>query len=338
MNLGDTYHRPLKDLRISVTDRCNYRCQYCMPLDDYDWIDKTELLRFEEIERLASLFLRLGVEKIRITGGEPLVRKDLEQLIGKLSRLPELGDLSLTTNGSFLAQKAEGLKQAGLSRINVSLDTLDPEKFKQITKRGTLAAVLEGIEAAERAGLAPIKVNAVVVRGINDDEILELVKFSRNKGLFLRFIEYMDVGNANTWTLEKTVTKREILDLIHSRFPLREIGRKDLRAPAVDYEFIDGKGQLGVIGSVTESFCSSCTRARLTADGKLVTCLFASSGHDLKSLLRSGAGDEEILETITSIWSGRSDRYSDLRWQQLASSDSYQPRDHEKIEMITLGG
>ncbi len=338
MNLGDTYHRPLKDLRISVTDRCNYRCQYCMPLDDYDWIDKTELLRFEEIERLASLFLRLGVEKIRITGGEPLVRKDLEQLIGKLSRLPELRDLSLTTNGSFLAQKAEGLKQAGLSRINVSLDTLDPEKFKQITKRGTLEAVLEGIEAAERAGLAPIKVNAVVVRGINDDEILELVKFSRNKGLFLRFIEYMDVGNANTWTLEKTVTKREILDLIHSRFPLREIGRKDLRAPAVDYEFIDGKGQLGVIGSVTESFCSSCTRARLTADGKLVTCLFASSGHDLKSLLRSGAGDEEILETITSIWSGRSDRYSDLRWQQLASSDSYQPRDHEKIEMITLGG
>ena len=338
MNLGDTYHRPLKDLRISVTDRCNYRCQYCMPLDDYDWIDKTELLRFEEIERLASLFLRLGVEKIRITGGEPLVRKDLEQLIGKLSRLPELRDLSLTTNGSFLAQKAEGLKQAGLSRINVSLDTLDPEKFKQITKRGTLEAVLEGIEAAERAGLAPIKVNAVIVRGINDDEILELVKFSRNKGLFLRFIEYMDVGNANTWTLEKTVTKRELLDLIHSRFPLREIGRKDLRAPAVDYEFIDGKGQLGVIGSVTESFCSSCTRARLTADGKLVTCLFASSGHDLKSLLRSGAGDEEILETITSIWSGRSDRYSDLRWQQLASSDSYQPRDHEKIEMITLGG
>ena len=338
MNLGDTYHRPLKDLRISVTDRCNYRCQYCMPLDDYDWIDKTELLRFEEIERLASLFLRLGVEKVRITGGEPLVRKDLEQLIGKLSRLPELRDLSLTTNGSFLAQKAEGLKQAGLSRINVSLDTLDPEKFKQITKRGTLEAVLEGIEAAERAGLAPIKVNAVIVRGINDDEILELVKFSRNKGLFLRFIEYMDVGNANTWTLEKTVTKRELLDLIHSRFPLREIGRKDLRAPAVDYEFIDGKGQLGVIGSVTESFCSSCTRARLTADGKLVTCLFASSGHDLKSLLRSGAGDEEILETITSIWSGRSDRYSDLRWQQLASSDSYQPRDHEKIEMITLGG
>ena len=338
MNLGDTYHRPLKDLRISVTDRCNYRCQYCMPLEEYDWIDKTELLRFEEIVRLANLFLQLGVEKIRVTGGEPLVRRDLEQLIGKLSGLPGLKDLSLTTNASFLAQKAEGLKKAGLSRINVSLDTLDPEKFKQITKRGTLEAVLEGIEAAMKAGLVPLKINAVVVRGVNDDEILELVKFSRGKGLLLRFIEYMDVGNANTWSLEKTVTKREILELIHSHFPLREIGRRDLRAPAVDYEFIDGKGQVGVIGSVTESFCSSCTRARLTADGKLVTCLFASSGHDLKSLLRSGAGDEEILETITSIWSQRADRYSDLRWEQLASSDSYRPKDHEKIEMITLGG
>ncbi len=338
MNLGDTYHRPLKDLRISVTDRCNYRCQYCMPLDEYDWIDKAELLRFEEIVRLARLFLRLGVEKIRITGGEPLVRKDLEQLIGKLSQLPGLKDLSLTTNGSFLAQKAEDLKKAGLSRINVSLDTLDPEKFKQITKRGALEAVLEGIEAAGRAGLGPVKVNAVIVRGVNDDEILELVKFSRDRGLFLRFIEYMDVGNANTWSMEKTVSKRELFELIHSHFPLREIGRKELRAPAVDYEFIDGKGRLGVIGSVTESFCSSCTRARLTADGKLVTCLFASSGHDLKALLRGGAGDDEILETITSIWSGRIDRYSDLRWEQLASRDSYRPKDHEKIEMITLGG
>ncbi len=338
MNLGDTYHRPLKDLRISVTDRCNYRCQYCMPLDEYDWIDKTELLRFEEIERLAGLFLRLGVEKLRITGGEPLVRKDLEQLIGKLSVLPGLKDLSLTTNGSFLAQKAVGLKEAGLSRINVSLDTLDPEKFKRITKRGTLEAVLEGIEAAKQAGLVPLKINAVVVRGVNDDEILELTRFSRDNGLLLRFIEYMDVGNANTWSLEKTVTKREILDVIQSHFPLREIGRRDLRAPAVDYEFIDGKGQVGVIGSVTESFCSSCTRARLTADGKLVTCLFASSGHDLKSLLRKGAGDAEILEAITSIWSRRVDRYSDLRWEQLASSESYRPKDHEKIEMITLGG
>ncbi len=338
MNLGDTYHRPLKDLRISVTDRCNYRCQYCMPLDEYDWIDKTELLRFEEIERLAGLFLRLGVEKLRITGGEPLVRKDLEQLIGKLSVLPGLKDLSLTTNGSFLAQKAVVLKEAGLSRINVSLDTLDPEKFKRITKRGTLEAVLEGIEAAKQAGLVPLKINAVVVRGVNDDEILELTRFSRDNGLLLRFIEYMDVGNANTWSLEKTVTKREILDVIQSHFPLREIGRRDLRAPAVDYEFIDGKGQVGVIGSVTESFCSSCTRARLTADGKLVTCLFASSGHDLKSLLRKGAGDAEILEAITSIWSRRVDRYSDLRWEQLASSESYRPKDHEKIEMITLGG
>ena len=338
MSLGDAYRRPLKDLRISVTDRCNYRCHYCMPLDEYDWIEKAELLSFEEIVRLAGLFLQLGVEKIRVTGGEPLVRKDLDHLISQLSVLPGLRDLSLTTNGSFLSQKAASLKQAGLSRINVSLDTLNADRFKQITKRGTLEEVLDGISTAQRIGLEPVKVNAVVVRGVNDDEVLDLVRFSRNKGIFLRFIEYMDVGNANQWSLEKTVTKKEILDSIQAKFPLREIGRKDLRAPAVDYEFVDGKGQVGVIGSVTESFCSSCSRGRLTADGKFVTCLFASSGHDLKTLLRSGAGDVEVLETISSVWSERVDRYSDLRWERIASNDQDRPSEHPKIEMITLGG
>ncbi len=338
MPLQDRDQRTLKDLRISVTDRCNYRCTYCMPFDEYIWIDKQEVLAFGEIERLARLFVRLGVNAIRLTGGEPLVRRSLDRLIAQLAALKDLKDLSLTTNGSLLASQAAALKSAGLTRINVSLDTLDAKKFQSITQRGDLQKVLDGIFAAREVGLNPIKLNTVIIRGINDHEILDLVEFSRQNGLGIRFIEYMDVGNANSWTLEKTVTKEEILRTVHQRWPLEEAGRKDGHAPAVDYEFLDGEGGIGLIGSVTEPFCSACTRARLTADGRLVTCLFAQQGYNLKELIRSGASDEEMSEVIASVWSKREDRYSQQRWEAIHSNSGYQAKDHRKIEMITLGG
>ena len=333
----DLLKRPMRDLRISVTDRCNFRCTYCMPFDEYTWIERQEVLSFEEIERLARLFLRFGIEKIRLTGGEPLVRKDVGRLIQHLANLEGLRDLSLTTNGALLSEQAEGLFKAGLRRVNVSIDSLKADRFLALTKRGSLSDVLNGVFAAKKAGFAPIKINAVIIRGTNDDEILDLVEFARSNGLEMRFIEYMDVGNANAWSLEKTVTKQEILAIVNSRFPVREVGRTNGTAPAVDYEFLDGAGEIGIIGSVTEPFCSSCTRVRLTADGKLVTCLFAESGFDLKKLLRTGASDDEIAGHIQTIWSARTDRFSDLRWAQVRTGD-YQPREHKKIEMITLGG
>ena len=336
--LKDAFNRSPKDLRISVTDRCNFRCTYCMPFDEYTWINKKEILSFEEIARLANIFVQLGVDKIRLTGGEPLVRQDLEKLVGKLSSLSGLKDISLTTNGSLLAEKVPALKAAGLKRINVSIDTLNPDKFKRMTKRGDLSKVLEGLFAAKSNGLHPIKINSVIERGVNDDDIIELVEFSREHGFAIRFIEYMDVGNANNWASEKMVSKKEILDTIHARFPLREVGRDGGSAPSMDYQFTDGSGDVGVIASVTEPFCSSCTRARLTADGKLVTCLFSQKGHDLKALLRSGSTDEEILEVIGSIWKKRKDRYSDERLEAILSSTGYDPSQHKKIEMITLGG
>ena len=335
--LRDLYNRPIKDLRISVTDRCNFRCTYCMPLDEYEWVDKKEILTFEEITRLAKIFVQLGVDKIRLTGGEPLVRRDLDLLVGGISQLPGLSDLCLTTNGSLLAEKVEALKAAGLKRINVSIDTLDPEKFQRITKRGDLAKVLEGLFAAKSCGLDPIKINAVIERGVNDDDIVGLVEFSRENGFAIRFIEYMDVGNSNNWTSEKLVSKKEILETVSARFPLREVGRESGSAPSVDYEFLDGRGDLGVIASVTEPFCSTCNRARLTADGKLVTCLFSQVGHDLKGILRNGSTDEAISEFVSGIWEKRKDRYSDERLEALRSS-SYDPKHHKKIEMITLGG
>ncbi len=335
--LVDTYKRPVKDLRISVTDRCNYRCTYCMPLDEYEWINKREILTFEEITRLATQFVALGVEKIRLTGGEPLVRKDLDQLVAKLSAIPGLKDLCLTTNGSLLAEQIEALAGAGLKRVNVSIDTLDPEKFKRMTKRGDLAKVLEGIFAAKKQGLRPIKVNAVVERGINEDDVLPLVEFCREHGFAMRFIEYMDVGNSNNWTSEKLVSKKEIIATISSRYPLREMGREQGSAPSVDYEFVDGAGDIGVIASVTEPFCSTCTRARLTADGKFVTCLFSQLGHDVKTLLRGGASDAELADFVRSIWTARTDRYSDDRLQAMRSA-TYDPKKNKKIEMIALGG
>ena len=286
--LLDTLQRPVKDLRISVTDRCNFRCTYCMPLDDYDWLDKSEVLTFEEITRLARLFIQLGVEKIRLTGGEPLARRDLEQLVKSLSDLDGLRDLCLTTNGSTLAEKAQALKAAGLRRLNVSLDSLKPDRFRRITKRGNLQKVLDGLFVAKEHGFSPIKLNAVIERGVNDDEIIDLVTFSLEHGFAIRFIEFMDVGNANHWQSDTIVPKQEILDIINTRFPLREVGRKGGSAPSVDYQCVDGSGDIGVIASVTEPFCASCTRARLTADGRLVTCLFANTGHNLKVLLRGG--------------------------------------------------
>ena len=335
--LVDGYKRPIKDLRISVTDRCNFRCVYCMPHDEYEWIDKKEILTFEEITRLARLFARLGVDKIRLTGGEPLMRRNLELLIAQLSSIEGIKDICVTTNGSLLADKVAAFKAAGLKRINVSVDTLKPEKFKEICKRGDLDKVLEGLFAARKQGLHPIKVNAVIERGVNDNDIVELVEFSRQHGFFMRFIEYMDVGNTNSWTSEKLVSKKEIVEKINARFPLKEVGRENGSAPAVDYEFVDGRGEVGIVASVTEPFCSTCNRARLTADGKLVTCLFSSVGHDLKALLRGGSSDEEILNFITGIWQVRKDRYSSERLEALQSS-TYDPKQRKKIEMITLGG
>jgi cyclic pyranopterin phosphate synthase len=335
--LVDAYKRPVKDLRISVTDRCNFRCSYCMPLDEYEWIDKKEILTFEEITRLAKLAIEFGVEKIRLTGGEPLVRQDLPLLVEKLSALKGLKDLCLTTNGALLSERIQALKQSGLRRVNISIDTLDAEKFKRMTKRGDLNKVLEGIFAAKRAGLAPIKLNAVVERGVNDDDIIPLVEFSREHGFAMRFIEYMDVGNSNNWTSAKLVPKKEIIENIHARYPLREIGRDQGSAPSVDYEFVDGRGDIGVIASVTEPFCGSCTRLRLTADGKIVTCLFSQLGHDVKGLMRGGATDDEVRTFLSSIWRKRTDRYSDERLTALNSA-TYDPKSHRKIEMISLGG
>jgi cyclic pyranopterin phosphate synthase len=308
-----------------------------MPFDEYTWIERNQVLSFEEIERLAGIFAGLGIKKIRLTGGEPLVRRDLHKLIYRLNAHYATLDLSLTTNGALLADQAPALYDAGLRRINVSIDTLRPDRFRELTKRGDLNEVLSGIQAAKNAGMAPIKINAVIIRGTNDNEILDLVRYARANGFEMRFIEYMDVGNANAWTLEKTVTKREIFDVVNAAFPLREVGRANGSAPAVDYEFLDGAGEIGIIGSVTEPFCSSCTRIRLTADGKLVTCLFSETGFDVKSLIRGGASDAEISDRIVSIWTARVDRYSDVRWENLRTG-KYAARDHKKIEMITLGG
>lgn len=336
--LQDTYKRPLKDLRISVTDRCNFRCTYCMPLDEYEWLERKEVLSFEEITRLARLFISLGVEKVRLTGGEPLARRDLHKLIAKLSTLETPPDICLTTNGSLLAERVAALKDAGLKRINISIDSLKPDRFRQITKRGDLNKVLEGLFAAKRVGLHPIKINAVIERGVNDDEILDLVHFAREHDLSLRFIEFMDVGNANNWKSDKLVSKKEIIATIQDHYPLRETGRDKGSAPSVDYQFLDGRGDIGVIASVSEPFCFSCTRARITAEGKFVTCLFANTGHDLKALLRNGATDEEVVAFIRRIWQGRTDRYSEERLAALHSPAGYNPKERRKLEMISLGG
>jgi GTP 3',8-cyclase len=326
----------MRDLRISVTDRCNFRCNYCMPHDTYAWAQKEEILSFEEIRRVAAILIGLGVRKIRLTGGEPLVRQDLVDLVTRLRALPGLEDLSLTTNGALLRRYAAPLAAAGLNRINVSLDTLRPERFRDLTRRGELSDVLDGIEAAREAGFAPIKINSVIIRGTNDDEILDLVEYAREREMEVRFIEYMDVGNQNHWDLSRTVTRKEILETIQTKYPLGQSGRREGRAPAVDHPFLDGSGTVGIIGSVSEPFCTSCSRARLTADGRLVTCLFSETGFDLKTLLREGATDLEVRDAVSRVWAGRSDRYSDERWEAIREGRPFGTR--RKIEMITLGG
>jgi cyclic pyranopterin phosphate synthase len=328
----DTFGRPLRDLRISVTDRCNFRCVYCMPKEvygrDHRFLERRELLTFEEIARVARVFVDGGVRKLRITGGEPLVRRDIERLVAQLG---ELGvDLTLTTNGSLLPQKAQLLADAGLRRITVSLDSLDDGQFRALNDVDfPVARVLEGIDAARAAGL-PVKVNAVVKRGANDDQIVPMAAFFRDRGETLRFIEYMDVGHTNGWRLDDVVSAREIVAMLDDAFGIEPVEPAYRGEVARRWRYRDGKGEVGVIASVTQPFCGDCTRARLSAEGKLFTCLFAVRGHDLRALVRSGASDEELAAAIGAVWSKRGDRYSELRSEATAGLP--------KVEMSYIGG
>jgi len=330
----DTLRRPLRDLRISVTDRCNFRCVYCMPKEVYgrDWqfLERSQLLTFEEIERLARIFVRLGVQKLRLTGGEPLVRRDLEKLVARLSTIPDV-DLTLTTNGSLLAGKARALKEAGLRRITVSLDSLDDAVFRRMNDVDfPVANVLAGIDAADVAGLRPVKVNMVVRQGLNADSVIPMAAFFRGTGRILRFIEYMDVGHTNGWRLDDVVPAREIVRAIDAVFPLEPVDANYQGEVAERWRYKDGQGEIGVIASVTQAFCRDCTRARLSAEGSLYTCLFATSGTDLRALVRAGASDAEITDAITRVWTVRTDRYSEIR-----SAETVGLR---KIEMSYIGG
>lgn len=337
--LQDRLGRELRDLRISVTDRCNFRCVYCMPEKSYVGLGRSEILRLEEIERLAKIFVRLGVRDVKLTGGEPLVRKGVERLIARLCAIQGLEDLGLTTNGSLLKGHAKPLFEAGLIRLNISLDTLDNERFQAITARGSLESVLDGIFAAKAAGFSPIKLNAVIRKDFNADQIVPLAQFGLQHGFEVRFIEFMDTGNGNGWDPSKLLDKHQILEILASAgFSLVSRGRHNRNTPAVSFEILDGSLKLGIIASVSEPFCQGCTRARLTADGKLVTCLFASKGFDLKRFLRSGASDEEISAAISRVWEGRTDRYSEERLERLRSGKALFDPKEQKIEMVRLGG
>jgi GTP 3',8-cyclase len=330
----DTLGRPLHDLRISVTDRCNFRCVYCMPKEvfgkDFQFLPRGEILTFEEIERLVRIFVGLGVQKIRLTGGEPLVRRDLERLVEKLANIGDL-DLTLTTNGSLLAQKARALAAAGLKRVTVSLDSLDDATFKRMNDADfPVAKVLAGIDAARAAGLAPIKINMVTKRGVNESSIVPMARYFKGTGMTLRFIEFMDVGSTNGWRLDDVIPAREIVSMIDREMPLEPVQAGYRGEVAARYRYRDGSGEIGVISSVTQPFCADCTRARLSADGSLYTCLFATQGHDLRALVRSGATDEEITHSIAALWTERTDRYSDLRSEATAGL--------HKIEMSFIGG
>ena len=330
----DTLGRPLHDLRISVTDRCNFRCVYCMPKEvfgkDFQFLPRADILTFEEIERLVRIFVSLGVQKIRLTGGEPLVRRDLERLVEKLAQLGDL-DLTLTTNGSLLSQKARVLAAAGLRRVTVSLDSLDDATFKRMNDADfPVAKVLAGIEAADAAGLAPIKINMVTKRGVNETSIVPMARYFKGTGMTLRFIEFMDVGSTNGWRLDDVVPAREIVAMIDREMPIEPVQAGYRGEVAARYRYKDGTGEIGVISSVTQPFCADCTRARLSADGALYTCLFATQGHDLRALLRGGASDDDITSAIAAVWTERTDRYSDLRSEQTAGL--------HKIEMSFIGG
>jgi GTP 3',8-cyclase len=331
--LEDTLHRPLRDLRVSITDRCNFRCVYCMPKEvygrEYAFLPRRDLLTFEEIARLARVFAGLGVEKIRLTGGEPLIRRDVERLVGMLAEIPGL-DLTLTTNGALLAQKAQALRDAGLGRITVSLDSLDDEVFRAMNDVDfPVQTVLEGINAAAAAGL-PMKVNVVVKRGVNEDSILPMARYFRDQGHVVRFIEYMDVGHTNGWRLDDVVPASDIVAAIDAELPLERLPPRYPGEVAERYRYRDGRGEVGVIASVTRPFCGACTRARLSADGSLYTCLFATTGHDLRALVRDGSSDGDVAASIGGIWRERSDRYSELR--------SAATRDLPKVEMSYIGG
>jgi cyclic pyranopterin phosphate synthase len=332
--LTDRLGRPLRDLRISVTDRCNFRCVYCMPKEifgkDYPFLERAELLSFEEIVRLARIFHAHGVRKVRLTGGEPLLRRNVERLIEMLAAIDGL-DLTLTTNGSLLARKARALKAAGLDRVTVSLDSLDDAVFKRMNDVDfPVAKVLDGIAEAAAAGLAPIKINAVVKRGVNDHDIVNMARHFRGSGHILRFIEYMDVGHSNGWRMDDVVPAKEIIARINAEMPLEALDPNYHGEVAERWRYADGGGEIGVIASVTQAFCSSCTRLRLSTEGKLYTCLFATRGHDLRALLRGNAGDDEIAAALAEIWSNRSDRYSEIRGEATAKL--------EKIEMSYIGG
>ncbi|WP_088350217.1 GTP 3',8-cyclase MoaA [Bacillus cereus] len=332
----DKLQRPLKDLRISVTDRCNFRCRYCMPEEifgpDYSFLSNDKILSFDEIERITRIFVSLGVRKLRITGGEPLLRRGLPQLIERLNKIDGVEDIGLTTNGSLLKKFAPDLYKAGLSRVTVSLDSLEEERFFYLNgNRSKVQRVLEGIQAAAEVGMK-IKINMVVQKGKNEQDILQMAQYFKENKHILRFIEYMDVGNYNGWELKEVVSKQEIVDMIHQVMPLERIEANYAGEVATRYRYIGSDEEIGVISSVTDSFCSSCTRARISAEGKLYTCLFASKGSDLRELLRSEYTDEEITDAVRDIWNNREDRYSDER---LSNSNK---KAMPKIEMSHIGG
>jgi cyclic pyranopterin phosphate synthase len=329
----DRLGRPLQTLRVSITDRCNFRCVYCMPKEvfgrDYAFLDRKELLSFEEITRVVGIFAGLGVRTVRITGGEPLVRRDAEQLVEQLAAVPSL-EIALTTNGALLPQKAEALARAGLSRVTVSLDSVDDAVFRSLNDVDfSVDRVLEGIAAASAAGL-PVKVNAVVKRGANDDGVVALAERFRGTGHVLRFIEYMDVGHTNGWRLDDVVPADEIVARIDAVWPLEPLAPKSADSTSLRWRYRDGAGEIGVIASVTKPFCGGCSRARLSAEGRLYTCLFALRGHDLRAPLRSGATDEDLAELLRGVWARRTDRYSELRTAGTA--------DLPKVEMSYIGG
>jgi GTP 3',8-cyclase len=334
----DRFSRPMRDLRISVMDRCNFRCPYCMPRETYHeryrFLGSHERLSFDEIVRLARLFAQLGVRKLRLTGGEPLLRANLPDLIGDLTDVPGIEDVALTTNGVLLSRYASELKAAGLRRVTVSLDSLDAQVFARMSGGlGGVEEVLDGIEHARRAELTPIKVNAVVQRGVNDHTVLDLIERFRGSGVIVRFIEYMDVGNRNHWSEEMVVPSKELLARIAQRWPLQPLEPSYRGEVARRYEFADGQGEVGFISSVSQPFCGDCTRARLSSDGVLYTCLFATHGTSLRDALRGGASDDQLLELIRGVWLGRADRYSEQR-----ASLRRAARDERKVEMFYIGG
>ena len=336
--ITDTLGRPVRDLRISVTDRCNFRCTYCMPAEifgeSYKFLPREEILSFEEISRLARIFVEFGVNKIRITGGEPLLRTDLPLLIAMLSGMPGVDDLTLTTNAYLLPQQAQQLKDAGLKRITVSLDTLDEEVFKAMNGRGiSIDKVLQGIDAADAVGLSPIKINAVVQKGVNDHTVVDLARYFKDTGRIVRFIEYMDVGNRNGWKWDQVVPSAEVVQRIDAEMPLEPIDSNYTGEVASRYRYRDGEGEIGVISSVSQPFCANCTRARLSTDGKLYTCLFATDGVSLRDEIRAGATDDDLRKLISKIWTTRTDRYSEERTELAPEQNTL-----SKVEMYQIGG